>query len=107
MAYIIDLTLVMQNVFWLAAIYHAPVSRRLVKLAYIAYKESIVMRDIHEEITKHVKEQTVIDRLRRDNTLSKIIELLHRNHINAAEMFALQEDIGDVDFSGKDDESWG
>ena len=106
MAYIVDLTLVMQNIFWLVAIYHVPVSRRIVKLGFKAYKESIVMSNIHEEIKKHVEGQRVFDRLRRDNTLDKIIELLNRNRINTTEMFDLKKDIGNVDFLGEDDESW-
>jgi len=106
MAYIVDLTLVMQNVFWLVAIYHVPVSRRLLKLAFMAYKDSIVMSGVHEEIRRHVEGQRVRDRLHRDSALNKIVELLNRNRINTAEMFGLKEDIGNVDFSGKDDESW-
>jgi hypothetical protein len=106
MAYIVDLTLIMQNVFWLVAIYHVPVSRRLVKLAYVAYKESIVKTDVHEDIKKYVEGQNVLDRLRRDSALEKIVELLNKNRINTEEMFGLQVDIGDVRFSGKDDESW-
>lgn len=106
MAYIIDLTLIMQNVFWLATIYGVPVSCRLVKLAYISYKKSTVMPTVHEEIKQYVKGQTFFDRLNRDNTLGKIVELLHRYRIDAVEMFGLTEDIGVIDFSGKDDESW-
>ena len=93
-------------IFWLAAIYHAPVSRRLVKLAYVAYKEPTVMLDIHEDIKKYVEGQTVRDRLQRDSALSKIIELLNENRIDTQEMFRLKRDMGDVDFSRKDDESW-
>ena len=106
MAYIVDLALVMQNIFWLVAIYHVPVSRRIVKLGFMAYKESIVMSDIHEEIRKHVEGQNVRDRLRRDSALDKIIELLNGNRINTAEMFELKKDMGNIDFSGEDDESW-
>jgi len=106
MAYIVDLTLIMQNIFWLVAIYHVPVSRRIVKLGFMAYKEYIVMSDIHEEIRKHVEGQSVRDRLRRDSALDKIIELLNENRINTAEMFELKKDMGNIDFSAEDDESW-
>jgi len=106
MAYIIDLTLIMQNVFWLVTIYHTPVSRRLVKLAYVAYKESIAKTDVHEDIKKHVEGQNVFDRLRRDNALDKIVELLSRNRIDTEEMFKLRGSIGNVRFSRQDDESW-
>jgi len=106
MAYIVDLTLIMQNVFWLVSIYHVPVSRRLVKLAYIAYKESIVKTDVHEDIKKHVEGQNVFDRLRRDDALDKIVDLLNIYRINTEEMFRLRGDLGNVELSGKDDESW-
>jgi hypothetical protein len=44
--------------------------------------------------------------LRRDSALDKIIELLNGNRINTAEMFELKKDMGNIDFSGEDDESW-
>ena len=106
MAYIVDLTLVMQNIFWLVAIRRVPVSRRIVKLSFKSYKESILMSDVHEEIKKHVEGQKVLDQLRRDSTLSKIIELLNGNRVNTTEMFELKTDIGNVEFLGEDDESW-
>jgi len=106
MAYIVDLTLIMQNIFWLVTISHTPVSPRLVKLAYVAYKESIMKTNVHEDIKKHVEEQNVLDRLRRDNALDKIVELLQKNRIDTEEMFRLQGSIGNVKFSGQNDESW-
>jgi len=106
MAYLVDLTLVMQNIFWLISIRRVPVSRRIVMLGFKAYKESIVMSDIHEEIKKHVEGQKVFGRSRRDSTLSKVIELLNGNRINTVEMFELKKDIGYVDFLGEDEESW-
>lgn len=103
MAYIVDLTLIMQNIFWLLSIHHVPVSPRLVKLACAAYKQSVVKTNVHEDIKKHVDGQNILDRLRRDNALDKIIELLNKNRINTAEMFALKEEMGQVNFH---DESW-
>ncbi|KAF8805972.1 hypothetical protein BYT27DRAFT_6650089 [Phlegmacium glaucopus] len=90
MTYIVDLTLIMQNVFWLVSIHQVPVSRRLIMLAYSAYRKSTVMAQVHEEIRKHVAEQAVHHRLNRDNALSKIVELLNRNRINTEEMFRLE-----------------
>jgi hypothetical protein len=106
MTYIVDLTLIMQNVFWLVSIYQVPVSRRLIMLACRAYQESTVMPQVHEEIRKHVAEQAVHHRLDRDNALSKIVELLNGNRINTEEMFRLKGDIGQIDLSGEDDISW-
>jgi hypothetical protein len=87
----------MQNVFWLVAIYRVSVSRRIVKLAYVAYKESIVMSAVHEEIRKYVEGQTVVGRLRRCSSVRKIVELLNENRIDTAEMFRLKEDDGSWD----------
>ncbi len=106
MTYIVDLILIMQNIFWFVSLYQVPVSRRLIKLAYCAYKESTVMSQVHEEIKKHVAAQTVRHRLDRDNTLNKIEELLNGNRINTKEMFGLNVNIGEIDLSGKDDTSW-
>jgi hypothetical protein len=103
MAYIVDLTLIMQNIFWLVSIYQIPVSPRLIILACSAYKESTVMAHAHEEIRKHVEAQVVHHRLNRDHALSKIEELLNGNRINTEEMFKLKGDIGPIDLSGNDD----
>lgn len=55
MAYIINLTLIMQNLFWLVAIYRVPVSRRLIKFASQAYKESDAMAGVHQEVESYVQ----------------------------------------------------
>ncbi|KAF8812741.1 hypothetical protein BYT27DRAFT_7182460 [Phlegmacium glaucopus] len=77
--------------------YIVPVSRRLIMLAYRAYRESTVIAQVHKEIRKHIAEQAIYYRLDRDNALSKIEELLDRNRINTEEI---------IDLSGKDDISW-
>jgi hypothetical protein len=105
MAYIVDLTLIMQNIFWLVTVFHIPLSHCLVKLAYIAYKGLIVKTNVHEAIKKHVKGQNFFDRLHRDSTLDKIAELLNEYRIDTEEMFRLQGSIGNVKFAGQDDES--
>jgi len=64
---------------------------------------SVVKTNVHEDIKKHVDGQNILDRLRRDNALDKIIELLNKNRINTAEMFELKEEMGQVNFY---DESW-
>jgi len=106
MAYIVDLTLIMQNVFWLITTYRVPVSRRLVKVTYIAYEKSIVMSDVHDAIKEHVKGQTVIDRLHRDSALGKVVELLNGNRMDTEVMFKLKGGVGEIHFSENDDESW-
>lgn len=106
MAYIIDLTLVMQNLFWLVAIYRVPVSRRLVKLAAKAYQESTVKAEVHFEVQEHVSKETVVNRVQRDSALGKIVELINHFRIDTEEMFRLRGDIGTIDVSGQDDEQW-
>ena len=106
MAYIVDLTLIMQNVFWFSAIYGVPVTRRLVKLAYVAYEESTVMPNVHQDIKEFVDRQTFLARLQRDDALSKIIDVLTRNCIDTKEMFRLEPDAKVIDSLQKGDEPW-
>ena len=105
MAYIVDLTLIMQNLFWLAVIDRRPISRRLIKLAFKAYEESSEKTQVHADISEYVRQAGVIDRANRDSVLDKIVELIGRNRIESAEMRLLNGRIGEIDFSG-DDEPW-
>jgi len=104
MAYIVDLTLIMQNLFLLAIIDHHPVNRRLIKLAFKAYKESPVKDSVHNEIREYVKRTGVVDRVNRDGALDKIVELIERNRIESAEMRSLRGRIGEID--SLEDEPW-
>jgi len=106
MAYIIDLTLIMQNLFWFVAIYRVPVSRRLVKFAFKTYRESDVRSQVHFAIKEFVKGASVIDRMYRDPALGQIVELINRYRIDTAEMFDLKDQIGAFDISATDDEPW-
>lgn len=106
MAYIVDLTLIMQNIFWLVTIHRVPVSCRLVKFAYVTYKKSTVMPIVHTAIKVFVKEQAVLDRFNCDSAINKIEELLTKYSIDTPEMFRLKDDMKVVTFSGADDESW-
>jgi len=106
MAYIIDLILIMQNIFWLVAINgNTKISRRLTKLAFKSYAESAVKAQVHLEIENYVNGAGVLDRGDRDNALTKVIELLNRNRIESADMFKLEGRIGAFDASGED-EPW-
>src|SRR6202167_6346884 len=104
MAYIIDLTLIMQNLFWLVAIYRVPVSRRLIKFASKAYKESDAMADVHQEIESYVQGAGIIDRMHRDDAIRQMVELIDRYRIGTVEMFKLKDEFGAFDISG--DEPW-
>jgi hypothetical protein len=104
MAYIIDLTLIMQNLFWLAVIVRCPISVRLIKLALKSYRESLEKARVHSDISEYVRQAGVLDRAKRDTMLDKIVELIKRNRIESAEMDSLNGHIGEINFSG--DEPW-
>lgn len=104
MAYIVDLTLVMQNIFWLAEGKH-PASRRLIKLAFRAYEESLTGLKVHNTIASYVKEAKIFVPGGRDLTLEKIVEIINRYKIDSAEMWSLKGKIPPFDASGSD-EPW-
>jgi hypothetical protein len=106
MAYIIDLTLIMQNSFWLTAIYHAPVSPWLVKVAAKAYRKSVAMAVVHDEIKGFVKGANIIDHAHRDEAIGQIIGLINRYRIDSAKMFELKDKFSTVDVGAKADEPW-
>ena len=105
MAYIINLMLVMQNLFWLAVVDHHPITCHLIKLAFKAYEESPVKAQVHHSISDYVKEAGLFERAGRDGVLAKIEELIDENRIESAEMHALKSRMGDIEFTG-DDEPW-
>jgi len=109
MAYIVDLTLVMQNLFWLVMITPRPFSRRLIKLAYMAYNKSEAKSEVHNKISKFVKDASLMTRMRKDNALDEIIKLINDQRISSAEMFTLEARLRGLDISavpGTEDESW-
>ena len=106
MAYIVDLTLIMQNLFWFMAINHVPVSRRLVKLASLTYRESDVRSQVHHKIEMYVRRANIIDRAHRDGAIGQIVELIDSYRMDTAEMFKLKDAIGAFDTSAKGDEPW-
>jgi len=102
-AYIIDLTLVMQNLFWLAVIVRRPITVRLIKLELKGYRESPEKARVHSDISEYVRQVGVFDRVKRDIVRSKIIELIGRNRMESAEMHSLNSHIGEIGFSGDDE----
>lgn len=106
MAYIIDLTLVMQIIFCLVEGKH-PTSRRLIKAAVGAYLESNFKDDVRNQIADHVK-QTKISKIvssgGQDTTLEKIIEIIKSYRpLDPDAMAALTGGIPWPSASGKDD----
>jgi hypothetical protein len=107
MAYIVDLTLVMQNLFRLAVVDHRPppITRRLIKLAFKTYEESPAKAQVHNAIRDYMKEAGFFDCAGQDGVLAKIVELIDVNRVESAEMHALKGSMGDIEFT-EDDEPW-
>lgn len=105
MAYIIDLTLVMQHVFCLAQGKHSVTSRRLIKLAYNAYDKSDLKSKAHNMIEEHVNKTNTILPGARDTTMEKIVEIIELFRMDPAELSALQSRMGEFEVLGTD-EPW-
>jgi hypothetical protein len=104
MAYIVDMTLIMQNIFWLIPDNSTLISRRVIKLAFMAYKESTVKAQIHSQIANFVERRNIIDRGNWDAALNKIVELINSSLISSSEMLVLKEKFKGFDISL--DEPW-
>lgn len=98
MTYIVDLTLIMQNLFWLVVISgHTEISVYFIKIAWKAYDESTIKAQVHFEIKNYVKDSGVLAGA--DNALNKVIELIDRHRIGSSEMFRLKGEVGPFDAS--------
>ena len=95
MTYIVDLSLVLQNLFWLQAFREPgqPVTRRLIKLAVQAYAESNVKQTLVFKIEEHVHAGLRMD-YGPDTTLNKIEELLHAHVIDSSEIVSQRSSLG-------------
>ena len=86
MAYIVDLTLILQNLYWLTG--RSPVSRRVIKLAFRAYDESTTKATVHYKINTHVTDG--VAGRSQEKVLEKIIELINDHRFKQEEMFPLK-----------------
>ncbi|KAG8824273.1 hypothetical protein FRC19_002105 [Serendipita sp. 401] len=102
-AYIIHLTLIMQNIFWIAK-GERPTSKKLISLASVAYLRSSVKEEVHAEISDYVRRSKFAPGAR-DTTLQKIEDIIHRCAIPPDEMFKLVGEIPPFDAENQDD-SW-
>ncbi|KIJ27243.1 hypothetical protein M422DRAFT_784985 [Sphaerobolus stellatus SS14] len=106
LAYIVNLTLVMQNIFWLTTMTEGhPITRRLIKLAFKSYQESTEKTQVHNDLYEYVKQAGLIERAGRDSVLEKIEQLINRNRIDSAEMHSLKDRISGIDLRAED-EPW-
>jgi len=107
MGYIVDLTIVMQSLFWLmrARGGTGPVRRRLVKLAFNAYYESADKSQVHQEITEFAERTSVLNRTGKDDALDKVIHLINSHRFDPTENSKLRAQAGVV-LAEDEDEAW-
>ena len=86
MAYIVDLTLVMEILFWIVAIYRVPLLRRPINLAFKSYKGSHAVA-VHSEIQQYVERGTLIHCAQRGNVINQIVKVINHYHIGTADKF--------------------
>jgi hypothetical protein len=104
MAYIVDLILFVQLLFSVVAINNPPISRRLIKITFAAYNDSIAKTQVHSKIREHVANAGVFSG-NRDSTLNKIIELIRQHHEDSLEMIRLKAQILAFEYPEMD-EQW-
>jgi len=85
MAYIVGLTIVMQNLYWLTEGENRNLSLNDYKAALNAYKNKGV---VHREIKSYVQGANAFARIDRDKTLSKITDLITEHRVNRVDMAA-------------------
>lgn len=105
-AYIVDLTLVMQHMFCLMQEEDSVASRRIIKLAFKAYNESDLKSIAHNMISEHVSSINAIRPGAKDTTIEKIIEIIGLFRMDPAELSDMQSRIGNVSNRGRADEPW-
>jgi predicted PurR-regulated permease PerM len=104
MAYIVDLILFVQLLFSVVAINNRPISRRLIKIVFAAYNDSIAKTQVHSDIREHVARAGVFSG-NRDSTLNKIIELIKQHHEGTDEMIRQKDQILAFEYPEMD-EQW-
>lgn len=106
MTYIIDLTLIMQTIFWLVAVYEVPITRRLIKSTYKAYHISTVRQEVHRRIEIYIEDVKFVDRVNRDSALGQIEDILKSYRIETQDMFNPENKFTELDLPREDDEPW-
>jgi hypothetical protein len=128
MTYILNLTLVMQNLFWIQNILAenlrsedhtipsthparvtVPITRRLIKLAFKLHREADDRDNLLNKIDKYSKKVNLfLPQGRADATVAKIIELINSSTISDEVAFKQRGSIKKLDESwkGGEDEAW-
>ena len=115
MAYIVDLTCIMQILFLLTLGENGPyleqptITCRRVKAAYMSYYDSPLKAHVHREIRKYDDSKNPVARIKRDNAFQLVEELLHgliEGGRSAMENPSHQSDNVTVTPPQEDDETW-
>ncbi|KAG8833472.1 hypothetical protein FRC17_010647 [Serendipita sp. 399] len=104
MTYIVDHTLVMQNVFFLMEGKH-PTSKKLISLALYAYSRSSFKEMAQTEISEHINNNARFVPGARDATLQKLEEIIRKCTVSHEEFFKLMDQIP-LFHSKEDDDHW-
>lgn len=125
MTYIINLTIVMQNLFWMQSILATksnpavgssgvsdrvtfPITRRLIKRAFNVYLAATDRDNLLTQISDYTKKVKFIDRSGPDTTIKEITRLLKSSTISNEDAFKQQSGLKDLDESWEyaEDEPW-
>ncbi|KAF8888607.1 hypothetical protein BD779DRAFT_1523915 [Infundibulicybe gibba] len=103
--YIVDLTVVMQSLFWLMQSKEEgfPVTPRLILLALAAYEESGTRDSVHRDIRTFVTGTKIFQRGHRDQVLDKVVAMVTAHRFDPPEMYKSRaREIGSGKESVKD-----
>ncbi|KIJ61888.1 hypothetical protein HYDPIDRAFT_115381 [Hydnomerulius pinastri MD-312] len=97
MAYIVDVTLVLQNLFLLVSERHEPASNLLIEVAIAAYKDSPMKTLSRAEIQKYDRDANLKTRMDGDSALETVAKLVKKYSITAVEVAELSKEIPHID----------
>lgn len=125
MTYIINLTIVMQNLFWMQSILATkskpavdssgvsdrvtfPITRRLIKRAFNVYLAATDRDNLLTQISNYTKKVNFVTRNGPDMTIKEITRLLNASTISSEDAFKQQSGLKDLDESWEyaEDEPW-
>ncbi|KAJ6522596.1 hypothetical protein B0H19DRAFT_1202659 [Mycena capillaripes] len=113
MGYIVDLTIVMQSLFWLtraraeavskggAMVATVPLTKHLVELAFTAYATDEHSKTIHEDLRQFVKRTFA---LKPDIVLDHMVGLIKSHRFQPSQSFATKAEAGSE--TGEEDVNW-
>jgi hypothetical protein len=108
MGYIVDLTILMQSLFWLmqARGGGSAIQVKFIELAFDAYAKSGDRTKVHKEIRSYVTKTMVFKHGQRDQILEKVIDLIYTNRFQPPENYKICVRDGIVDDDDAD-HAWG